>query len=136
MRILKVDDWTGRSTALHSSATGKVLLAFSDADAPDTVERLTPKTIVDPAAIGRELQRVRLRGYSVIRDELEVGLSAVAAPSFDRAGTCVAALAVSGPTFRLTRTLASLGARCVVASDELTRALVGDSVRPATIITA
>ena len=34
-RILRVGDWTGRSTPLHSSATGKVLLAFSGGDVPE-----------------------------------------------------------------------------------------------------
>ena len=90
---------TGRAARrrLHSSATGKALLAFSGGDVPEQLERETPKTIVDLPALERELQRTRLRGYAVIRDELEIGLSAAAAPVFDRAGACVAALAVSGP---------------------------------------
>ncbi|MGI8974860.1 MAG: IclR family transcriptional regulator [Gaiella sp.] len=131
-RILRVGDWTDRSTPLHSSATGKALLAFSDGRAPGTLERQTPKTIVDPAALERDLQRSRLRGYATIRDELEIGLSAAAAPIFDRAGACVAALAVSGPSFRLARSLASLGEQCVGAANELTVALDGESAVPVT----
>lgn len=130
-RILRVGDWTGRSTPLHSSATGKVLLAFSDARATASLARATPKTIVDPVALERDLQRARLRGYAVIRDELEVGLYAAAAPVFDRTGACIAALAVSGPSFRLARSLASLGEKCVDAADELSATLATGAV-PAT----
>lgn len=131
-RILRVGDWTGRSTALHSSATGKALLAFSDGDVPGPLERETPKTIVDPGALERDLQRTRLRGYALIRDELEIGLFAAAAPIFDRGGACIAAVAVSGPSFRLARSLGSLGQQCIAAADELTAALDAESAVPVT----
>ena len=48
--------------------------------------------------------------------ELEEGLVAVAAPVFDPAGTCVAALSVSGPEFRMrSATLDALGRLCASA---------------------
>lgn len=123
--IVGVADWTNRSTPIHASASGKVLLAFAGGRLPETLERHTPRTIVDPVALERELDRTRLRGYAQIRDELEVGLTAVAAPVFDRTGACVAALAVSGPSFRLARLLAPLAGRCTEAAHELTAALAG-----------
>ena len=49
-----------------------------------------------------ELARIRERGFSTAVDELEVGLSALAAPVFGADGTCLAALSISGPTLRLT----------------------------------
>ena len=125
--IVGVADWTNRTTSLHASASGKVLLAFSSASLPVTLSRHTPKTIVDPEALERDLDRTRLRGYAQIRDELEVGLTAVAAPVFDRTGTCVAALALSGPSFRLARSVAHLAVRCTAAADELTAALAGSA---------
>ena len=130
--ILKVGDWVGRSTTLHSTATGKVLLAFSGLRVVGRLERHTAKTIVDRAALGRELERTRLRGYGLTRDELEVGLSAAAAPIFDPAGACIAALAVSGPSFRLARSLTSLGRQCGIAAGEITSALDTRRTRPAT----
>ena len=48
-----------------------------------------------------ELGRVRDQGYALAVDELEVGLTAVAAPVRNAHGDVVASMSVSGPTFRL-----------------------------------
>ena len=106
-------NWVGRVAPLHCSANGKVLLAFGAARLPaGPLARLTPGTIVDPAAVESELADVRLRGYATTLEELEPGLTAVAAPVWDRAGReVVAALSISGPTIRLIPTrLDELGA--------------------------
>ena len=44
---------------------------------------------------------MRAAGYAVAVDELEVGLTAVAAPIRNAHGDIVASLSLSGPTFRL-----------------------------------
>jgi DNA-binding IclR family transcriptional regulator len=80
-----VTDWVGRSVAFELAANGKCFLAFGGAT------ELTP-----------ELQRVRARGYATSIDELELGLSALAAPVFGPGGEALAALSISGPTARLT----------------------------------
>jgi DNA-binding IclR family transcriptional regulator len=49
-----------------------------------------------------ELARVRVRGYATSVDELEVGLTAMAAPILGPGGDAIAALSISGPTSRLT----------------------------------
>lgn len=43
------------------------------------------------------------QGYAVAWEELEEGLNAVAVPVCDHAGAVVAALAVAGPAYRVTR---------------------------------
>jgi DNA-binding IclR family transcriptional regulator len=48
-----------------------------------------------------EVARVREQGYAVAVDELEVGLTAVAAPIRNAHGDVVASMSVSGPSFRL-----------------------------------
>ena len=97
-------NWVGRTAPLHCTANGKVLLAFGAAQLPTgQLERLTPQTLVEPAALELELATVRARGYATTLEELEPGLVAVAAPVFDSgSGEAVAALSVSGPTIRLT----------------------------------
>ena len=97
-------NWVGRAAPLHCTANGKVLLAFGAAKLPaGQLERLTPHTVVDRAALEAELVVVRTRGYATTLEELEPGLVAVAAPVFGPgSGEAVAALSISGPTIRLT----------------------------------
>ena len=93
------------SVPLHCSALGKVLLAFGAAQLPGgPLERRTDKTVTSDAALRAELGTVRARGYAVTDEELEPGLIAVATPIRGYDGAVVAALSVSAPTNRLSRT--------------------------------
>jgi len=80
-----VTDWVGRRVSFELAANGKCFLAYGAAAGE------TP-----------ELQRVRARGYATSIDELEVGLTAVAAPVLGARGEALAALSISGPSARLT----------------------------------
>ena len=80
-----VTDWVGRRVSFELAANGKCFLAYGGA------AEETP-----------ELERVRARGYATSIDELEVGLTAVAAPVFGPRGEALAALSISGPSARLT----------------------------------
>lgn len=105
--------WIGRRTKPHAVANGKVLLAYGTIPVPRRLERYTDQTITDPAALEAELAAARADGWATAVGELEDGLVAVAAPVFDGAGGCVAALSVSGPAFRLgPESLAELGRLC------------------------
>jgi len=53
------------------------------------------------ARLEEQLARVRETGYATAVEEYEVGLNAVAAPVFDRSGQVIAAVSVSGPSYRL-----------------------------------
>ncbi len=83
--LVGVTDWVGRRVPFELAANGKCFLAFGGAD------DLTP-----------ELQQVRSRGYATSIDELEVGLTAMAAPVLGFGADAIAALSISGPTTRLT----------------------------------
>lgn len=122
-------NWVGQSTPAHATSSGKVLLAFA-AD-PDLrtrlgarLQRFTEGTVASAAALERELAEVRERGWSTTVEEYEVGLNAVAAPVRDHTGTVVAAVSVSGPSYRLTRpSLAELADRLVDAAIDISRRL-------------
>ena len=108
--------WIGRRTRPHAVANGKVLLAYGVLPLPRELERYTSRTITSPAALASELAAVRANGFATAVAELEEGLVAVAAPVFDPAGTCVGALSVSGPEYRmLPETLGRLGRLCASA---------------------
>lgn len=93
-------NWIGRTVPYHASAVGKVFLAFGAAAAPQHLEALTVRTIVDPDDLERDLAETRERGYATAVEELEPGLWAIAAPLRNGQGV-LGALSLSGPTVRL-----------------------------------
>jgi DNA-binding IclR family transcriptional regulator len=127
--------WVGKRTALHSTSTGKVFLAFmSEADRERRLaarlEPSTKRTIVDPDQLRAQLAEVRRRGYAQTLEELEEGLNAVAAPIRQASGEIVAALSVSGPAFRMRPVdLPRIGRLTMVAAGTVSRRL-GHVERP------
>jgi DNA-binding IclR family transcriptional regulator len=94
--------WVGRAAPFHAAANGKVFLAFGTAELPRIpLTRFTPHTITDRTHLEGALDTIRAVGYATAIDEIEIGLSAVAVPVRGAAGACVAALSISGPTFRI-----------------------------------
>ncbi len=90
--FLGAGQWLGRSVGYEHSANGKVFAAFGR------------------AAFGRapagetandDLEAVRRDDFATSIDELEVGLSAVAAPVRGARSEVIAALSISGPTLRM-----------------------------------
>jgi len=109
--------WLGRRTPVHSTASGKAILAFGPVAVRERLlagpmERLTPHTIIDRGELEAQLDEARRLGIARTHEELEVGLDAIAAPVFGADGEVVAALDVSGPSHRL---------RAAVELDRLTR---------------
>ncbi|MBK9476624.1 MAG: IclR family transcriptional regulator [Tetrasphaera sp.] len=103
-------NWLDIDVPPHASALGKVLYAARSLQLPQgDLERLTPATVATSDALGRQLVGIRDRGYATTVDELEVGLTGVAAP-VTRDGVVVAALGLSGPTSRLADSLQATGA--------------------------
>jgi DNA-binding IclR family transcriptional regulator len=121
----------GVRTPLHCAADGKVLLAFGGARANHAgLTRRTKRTIVDPKVLARELDAVRRRGFAVAEGELEEGLVGVAVPVWE-AGSCIAALCVSGPEYRLDGKAARrLARKCIASAEELERSLGARHVQP------
>lgn len=102
---LQPHNWVGQHIPLHATSNGKVLLAGLDAERLDdllgSLPAYTDMTITRKGQLRKELARVREQGYAVAVDELEVGLTAVAAPVRNAHGDVIATMSVSGPTFRL-----------------------------------
>lgn len=90
---------------LHSTATGKVLLAYSPPSVLDAVvarglHRLTPVTIALPQVLSEQLIRVREDGYATEHEEMTAGYCSVAVPVFGSTGLLLASLSITAPTFR------------------------------------
>ena len=99
-------NWVGQHIPLHATSNGKVLLSeLSEAELKDAVRalpRVTDQTVTNRSKLRDDLGEVREAGYAVAVDELEVGLTAAAAPIRKAHGDIIASMSISGPTFRLT----------------------------------
>ena len=128
--LLGTRDWTEVDVPAHCSALGKVFLAWEALELPPgDLERPTAATLVDRADLRRDGVRTRQRGWALTTDELEIGLTGVAAPVFGGHRDVVAALGISGPTPRLDGRLDELGRHLLEESTTLS-ALLGGPVNP------
>jgi IclR family transcriptional regulator, acetate operon repressor len=113
-------NWVGQRTPSHATSSGKVLLAFGALDPPPRLPRYTPATVATVEELG--LDRIREHGWASTVEELEIGLNAVAAPVRGADGAVVAAVSVSGPSYRLTpERLPEVGARLVEGADRISQ---------------
>ncbi len=96
----------GTRRPLYCTAPGKTLLAAqSDAWIDRYIEttkliRHLPNTIVDPAALRREVEKTRSLGVAETYEEYSQGVSGFAAPVYDLRNRPVAALVIAAPTAR------------------------------------
>jgi len=125
----------GRRLPVHATALGKALLGCGseglrqefdrEMAAGRRLDRLTENTITDPHKLFEHLRAVAVCGYALDLGECEEGLSCAAAPVLDGDGKVVAALSVSGPSFRLdeNRLLGEIVPLLTQASERLSRGL-------------
>ncbi len=100
--LLGATNWVGTQVPYHCSALGKVMLAYGTVKIPiGRLEKRTSRSITTRSSLLAELEQVRRHGFATIKDELEEGLVAVAAPVRDADGNVIAAISVSGPTPRI-----------------------------------
>jgi DNA-binding IclR family transcriptional regulator len=117
----------------HSSSSGRAIAAFNPAVARAIFEagltRRTRYTVVDPRRLSQILLEVRRRGYASADEELEEGISSVAAPVLvtDEQGVrAVAAVSVVGPSGRLRRSgIGTIAAHAQDAAQRIGEALSG-----------
>jgi IclR family KDG regulon transcriptional repressor len=110
-RLVGTGSRIGLRLPAHATALGKVLIACGDTAVREDydkgvvrvgIESLTEATITDRDKFFEHLRSVSVQGFAVDIEECELGLSCVAAPIFDQSGSLLAALSLSGPSFRQT----------------------------------
>ena len=118
--LLGSRDWTRLEVPSHCSALGKVLNAYDVIPTPaDPLEIRTSRTVADTQTLAKQLKTIRTKGYAVTIDELEEGLTAIAAPVVGPDARVVAALGISGPTSRLQDRVDQIGRLLIEQSDVL-----------------
>lgn len=106
-RSIRIASQVGGRNPAYCTGVGKVLLSGLTEDEITKVvgatdfRRLTEKTIVDAQALRECIEKARLDGYSTDIEEIEVGLSCIAAPIKKHDGVIIAAISISGPTSRI-----------------------------------
>jgi DNA-binding IclR family transcriptional regulator len=97
----------GREFHLHTAAPGKAIMAYLPKSEQEkifkkmTFKKYNPRTIHNVEKYRRVLSKVRRDGYAIDHAEEIEGMHCLAAPIFNRHGTAVAAIWITGPSLRL-----------------------------------
>jgi DNA-binding IclR family transcriptional regulator len=129
-RSLRMPSQVGKRLPVHCTGVGKALIAFL----PDEVlksliarrgmPRMTDHTITELPRLQADLAAVRERGYAVDNEEIDEGLTCIAAVVRDHTSHVVAAISIAGPSSRLRPQTIDGHAREVVNSaNAMSRAL-------------
>ncbi len=99
---------TGTTFNLHASAPGKAMLAFLPTDEKSELidqlsfEAFTDETITNQTDFYKALDEVSKNGFAEDHGEELIGIQCLAAPIFDERQYPVAAIVITGPSFRVT----------------------------------
>lgn len=114
--LIGINNVIGNQVPVHSTSTGKAILAFLDEAARARILPATATTI-DFAAI-------RAQGYALAAGELEVGLMACGTPIFDHTGRPIAAISLEAPDIRVDEAqLHQMAAELVKTAQEISARL-------------
>lgn len=114
---------------LHCTAAGKILLAHAPETTQDKIlarplKKFTRHTVIEPSRLRKELSEVRDRGWSTDDEGFLDHLRVAAAPIRDAGGRVISAVAVGGPTTRVTHErLESFVVSVVGTASAISRAL-------------
>jgi len=97
----------GREMPFNTTAAAKVLLAYQSKEmirktvSSKKMVKLTSNSITDPEAFIQHLSKIKECGYGICDEEMEEGVSAIAAPIWNWSKQVTASVAVIGPSVRL-----------------------------------
>lgn len=97
----------GTRAPVHSTALGRVLIADLTKKEREKIignkslPRLTKNTIVNKKVLENEIEKIQKVGYAIDDEENENEIRCVAAPIKDNNGKIVAAISISGPSYRV-----------------------------------
>ncbi|MGC8602438.1 MAG: IclR family transcriptional regulator [Desulfomonilaceae bacterium] len=106
--LLRMFTRVGTRAPLYCTGVGKAYLGnqskdfISDYWRETAKKQFTVNTIIREEDLDQDLESVRRLGYAVDNEEMEIGVRCVAAPIRQHVGNVVAAVSISGPSFRLT----------------------------------
>jgi IclR family pca regulon transcriptional regulator len=105
-RIVRLSAVTGSRFPAHATAAGRVLLAHRTPEQlqayfkTSPLRKLTSATETNVDVFKQDIENVRAKGYSIVPDELELGLVTVAVPIMGSAGNAIAAITCASVSLR------------------------------------
>jgi DNA-binding IclR family transcriptional regulator len=119
----------GKILPLHAGSAGRVLLAWDaelmDAVMRDPLESITDSTITSSEDLEAAVKQTRADGFAITVGERDDGASGLSAPVFDSAAALVGAVAISGPTLRMSRETCESWVEPLLATAENMTRLIG-----------
>jgi len=102
---IQLQSWIGKSFAIHTTAPGKIFVAWlPDAELDrylsQPLQTLTEKTVTDPNQIRAYAKEIRARGFAWTHEQTEAGLIGIAAPIVKGDSELIGAVSLAGPAFR------------------------------------
>ncbi len=97
----------GKRFPAYVTSIGKAILAYLPKEDMENVLKLqsfqahTPNTIVNKQVFRDHLNLIRSKGYAIDHEENRLTVCCIGSPIFDAANKVVAAISISGPSFRL-----------------------------------
>ena len=107
-RTIRMISRVGASSPIHCTAVGKAILATMPRARVEELlqalplEKCTRRTMTSREALLKELDRTSRRGYAVDDEEREEGVRCAGMAILDGRGEAIAAVSISGPSFRVT----------------------------------
>jgi IclR family KDG regulon transcriptional repressor len=126
-RSLEAVGWVGRLVPIWNTSSGIALVMnHDDAHIQSVLDELYDFTPPEAQKINDAIAQARVRGYAVADGLFEPDLMGIAAPVHDGHNRIVAAVNVSGPTFRVKPQLKQIASHVVAAATKLSAALAYD----------
>jgi len=104
---VRLTQWLGICRSLHSSASGKVQLAFMPKEEQERIlntldfVEYTDRTINNVGKLKIEFNKILYSGYAVENQEYDINISEIAAPILDNSGNVIGALSIAAPSMRI-----------------------------------
>lgn len=108
-QTIRMISYVGKRAPLHCTALGKILLAFLPSNKKEKIlnqielTQLTENTITNTEQLIEELNRIEQKGFALDKEENEKYVRCVAAPVRDYNGKVIAAISISGPSYRVNK---------------------------------
>jgi DNA-binding IclR family transcriptional regulator len=106
-RLIRLSPQVGLTLPLYAGASSKVLLAhqsssyINDYLSNTKIRKITPFTTPSIDKLNDEIKKIQKQGYSLCDQDVNIGLTGIAAPILDAKEKVVASFVVAGPRDRI-----------------------------------